>query len=82
LRKWGQRSEKEKSGGDEQATVDRDDGDDPVSSEQKQASNVPLPPCNQLRQEVEDVEGSKADLWLRWIEEWGGGAAVTLEREL
>jgi hypothetical protein len=33
LRKWGQRSEKEKSGGDEMATVDHDDGDDPVSSE-------------------------------------------------
>jgi hypothetical protein len=58
LRKWGQRSEQEESGGDELATVDRDDGDDPVSSEQKQAGNVPLPPHNRLRQEVEEVEGS------------------------
>jgi hypothetical protein len=31
---------------------------------------------------VEEVEGSKAELWPRWIEEWGGGEAVTLEREL
>jgi hypothetical protein len=31
---------------------------------------------------VEEVEESKAELWPRWIEEWGGGEAVTLEREL
>jgi hypothetical protein len=58
LRKWGWRSEQEESGGDELATVDHDGGDDPVSSEQKQAGNVPLPPRNRLRQEVEEVEGS------------------------
>jgi hypothetical protein len=31
---------------------------------------------------VEEVEESKAELWPRWIEEWGGGEAVTLECEL
>jgi hypothetical protein len=82
LRKWGRRSEKEKSGGDKLATVDHDDGDAPLSSERRQAGNVSLPPRNRLRQEVEDVEGSKAELWPWWIEEWGGGAAVMLEREL
>jgi hypothetical protein len=40
------------------ATVNHDGGDDPVSSERKQASNVPLPPRNRLWQEVEEVEGS------------------------
>jgi hypothetical protein len=31
---------------------------------------------------VEEVQGSKAELWPRWIEEWGGGEAVMLKREL
>jgi hypothetical protein len=82
LRKWGRRSEQEESGEDELATVDRDHGDAPVSSERRQDGNVPLPPRNRLRQEVEEVEESKAELWPRWIEEWGGGEPVTLEHEL
>jgi hypothetical protein len=35
LRKWGRRSEKEENGRGELATVDRDGGDAPVSSERK-----------------------------------------------
>jgi hypothetical protein len=63
LRKWGRRSKQEESGGDELATVDRDGGDAPASSEQRQDGNVPLPPRNRLRQEVEEVEESKEELW-------------------
>jgi hypothetical protein len=82
LRKWGRRSEQEESGGDELATVDRDGDDAQVSSERRQDGNVPLPPRNRLTQEVEEVEESHAELWPRWIEEWGGGEAVTLECKL
>jgi hypothetical protein len=35
FKKWGWRLEKEENGGRELATVDRDGGDAPVSSEQK-----------------------------------------------
>jgi hypothetical protein len=66
LRKWGQRSEKEENSRGELSTVDHDGGDAPVNSEQKQASNVPLPPRDWLKQEVEEVEGSKAELWMRF----------------
>jgi hypothetical protein len=47
-----------------------------------ESAKRPLPPRNRLRQEVEEVEESKAELWPRWIEEWGGGEAVMLECEL
>jgi hypothetical protein len=46
--------------------MDRDGGDAPVNSEWKQASNAPLPPHDWLNQEVEEVEGSKAELWTRF----------------
>jgi hypothetical protein len=35
-----------------------------------ESAKRPLPPRNRLRQEVEEVEESKAVLWPRWIEEW------------
>jgi hypothetical protein len=46
--------------------VDRDGGDAPVNSEQEQVGNAPLPPCQWLKQEVEEVEGSKAEVWTRF----------------
>jgi hypothetical protein len=66
LRKWGQRLEKEESGGGELTMVDHDSGDALVNSKWKQASNAPLPPCDGLKQEVEEVEGPKAELWPRF----------------
>jgi hypothetical protein len=66
LRKWGQRSEKEENDRGELAIVDHDGDDVPVNSERKQASNAPLPPCDGLKQEVEEVEGPKAELWPRF----------------
>jgi hypothetical protein len=66
LRKWGQRSEKEENDEGELATVDRDGGDAPVNSEREQAGNAPLPPRDWLKQEVKEVEGSKAELWTRF----------------
>jgi hypothetical protein len=66
LRKWGQRSEKEENDRGELATVDHDGGDAPVNSEREQVSNALFPPRNWLKQEVEEVEGSKVELWTRF----------------
>jgi hypothetical protein len=43
---------------------------------------VTIPRLAELKEEVEEMVVSLAELWPRWIEEWGGGEAVTLEREL
>jgi hypothetical protein len=66
LRTWGRRLEKEENDGGELDTVDRDGGDALANSKQKQASNTPLPPRDWLKQGVEEVEGSKAELWMRF----------------
>jgi hypothetical protein len=46
--------------------VDHDGGDAPVNSKRKQTSNAPLPPRDGLKQEVEEEEGPKAELWPRF----------------
>jgi hypothetical protein len=43
---------------------------------------VTIPRLAELKEEVEEMVVSLAELWPRRIEEWGGGEAVTLEREL
>jgi hypothetical protein len=45
------------------ATEDRKSGGAPVSSEWGKVGNVPLPPLDGLKQEVEEVEGPKAEPW-------------------
>jgi hypothetical protein len=62
----GQRSEKEESDRGELAMVDHDGGNAPVNSKRKQTSNAPLPPRDGLKQEVEEEEGPKAELWPRF----------------
>jgi hypothetical protein len=66
LREWGRGSEKEENGGGELATMDCDGGDAPANSEREKVGNAPLPPHNWLKQEVEEVEGFKAELWTKF----------------
>jgi hypothetical protein len=46
--------------------VDRDGNDALLNSEWEQVGNAPLSPRDWLKQEVEEVEGSKAELWTRF----------------